>query len=89
MADSVRIRQIDHFETFVADGEGSDEESESTLIDSCKNENEVLMFYTAYVGTKSLKYDNVDIFVAYWGELGLKQPNSTSVSESKVLFPVE
>ena len=41
------------------------------------------------MGTKFFKMGNVDILVAYQGQLGPKQPNLKSVSESEVPLPVE
>ena len=41
------------------------------------------------MGTNFLKVGNIDILVAYQGELNPKQPNLKSVSESEVSFPVK
>ena len=43
----------------------------------------------SHVGTNFLKVGNIDILVAYQGELNPKQPNLKSVSESEVSFPVK
>ena len=43
----------------------------------------------SHVRTNFLEICNIDILVAYQGELDPKQPNLKSVSESEVSFPVK